>query len=139
MELIDSFGRKINYLRLSVTDRCNMRCRYCIPVEGVKKLHRRDILSYDELFRIARTAVDLGIEKIRITGGEPLVRKGICGFISRLSGMQGLNQLVLTTNGLRLEEMVDELKSAGVQRLNISLDSMKREVFSTITRGGFAH
>jgi GTP 3',8-cyclase len=136
MELIDSFGRKINYLRLSVTDRCNMRCRYCIPVEGVKKLHRRDILSYDELFRIARTAVDLGIEKIRITGGEPLVRKGICGFIARLSGMEGLNQLVLTTNGLRLEEMADELKSSGVQRLNVSLDSMKQEVFSTITRGG---
>jgi GTP 3',8-cyclase len=136
MELIDSFGRKINYLRLSVTDRCNMRCRYCIPVEGVKKLHRRDILSYDELFRIARAAVDLGIEKIRITGGEPLVRKGICGFIARLSGMGGLNQLVLTTNGLRLEEMAEELKSSGVQRLNISLDSLKNDVFSTITRGG---
>jgi len=136
MELIDSFGRKINYLRLSVTDRCNMRCRYCIPVEGVKKLHRRDILSYDELFRIARTAVELGIEKIRITGGEPLVRKGISGFLTRLSGIHGLNQLVLTTNGLRLEEMADELKSAGVQRLNISLDSLKRENFYTITRGG---
>ena len=136
MELIDSFGRKINYLRLSVTDRCNMRCCYCIPVEGVKKLHRRDILSYDQLYRIARTAVDIGIEKIRITGGEPLVRKGLSGFIARLSGMQGLKQLVLTTNGLHLEEMAEELKSAGVQRLNISLDSMKREVFPKITRGG---
>lgn len=136
MELIDSFGRKINYLRLSVTDRCNMRCLYCIPVEGVNKLRRGEILSYDQLYRIAQSAVKLGIEKIRITGGEPLVRKGISGFIDRLSGISGLKQLVLTTNGLHLEEMAYELKSAGVQRLNISLDSLKKEVFSTITRGG---
>lgn len=136
MELIDSYGRKINYLRLSVTDRCNMRCSYCMPVEGITKLHRKDILSYDELYSIAREAVSLGIEKIRVTGGEPLVRKGICAFLARLAGISGLKQLVLTTNGLRLEEMAEELRSAGVQRLNISLDSLKPEVFARITRGG---
>lgn len=136
MELFDSYGRKINYLRLSVTDRCNMRCTYCMPAEGVSKLLRKDILSYDELFRIAREAVTLGIEKIRVTGGEPLVRRGICGFLARLAGIPGLKQLVLTTNGLRLEEMAEELRAAGVQRLNISLDSLQPERFARITRGG---
>lgn len=136
MELIDSYGRKINYLRLSVTDRCNMRCSYCMPAEGVDKLPRADILSYDELFRIARAAVALGIEKIRVTGGEPLVRKGITGFLARLADIHGLRQLVLTTNALSLEEMAVDLRSAGVQRLNISLDSLRPEVFARITRGG---
>lgn len=136
MELIDSFGRKINYLRLSVTDRCNMRCSYCMPAEGVAKLQHADILSYEELYRIARAAVELGIEKIRVTGGEPLVRKGITDFLARLAGIPGLRELVLTTNGLFLEEMADNLRSAGVQRLNISLDSLRPEVFARITRGG---
>jgi cyclic pyranopterin phosphate synthase len=136
MELIDTYGRKINYLRLSVTDRCNMRCRYCMPAEGMNKLPRADILSYDELFRIAHAAVALGIEKIRLTGGEPLVRKGITGFLARLADIHGLRQLVLTTNGLRLEEMAEDLHAAGVQRLNISLDSLQPEVFTRITRGG---
>lgn len=136
MELIDSFGRKINYLRLSVTDRCNMRCRYCMPAGGIGKLRHEDILSYEDLFRIARTAVDLGIEKIRVTGGEPLVRKGITAFLARLAAIPGLKQLVLTTNGLMLGEMAGELRTAGVQRLNISLDSLKPETFARITRGG---
>ena len=135
MGLIDSFGRKINYLRLSVTDRCNMRCSYCMPAEGVAKLCHSDILSYEELFLIARTAVSLGIEKIRVTGGEPLVRKGIVDFLSRLSGIPGLRQLVLTTNGLCLDEMAEPLRAAGVQRLNISLDSLQPGVFASITRG----
>ena len=136
MELIDSFGRKINYLRLSVTDRCNMRCRYCMPAEGVAKLCHDDILSYEELFQIARSAVALGIEKIRVTGGEPLVRKGIIDFLAQLAVIPGLKQLVLTTNGLCLEEMAEDLRAAGVQRLNISLDSLQPEVFARITRGG---
>jgi len=134
--MIDSFGRKINYLRLSVTDRCSMRCLYCMPAEGVTKLPRKDILSYDELFRIACAATTLGIEKIRVTGGEPLIRKGISPFLARLSGIPGLKELVLTTNGLLLEEMAGELQSAGVQRLNISLDSLRPELFAHITRGG---
>jgi cyclic pyranopterin phosphate synthase len=136
MELKDSFGRTINYLRLSVTDRCNMRCRYCMPAEGVAKLCHEDILSYEELYRIARSAVALGIEKIRVTGGEPLVRKGIVEFLARLAGIPGLRQLVLTTNGLLLGKMADDLRAAGVQRLNISLDSLRPDVFGQITRGG---
>jgi len=134
--MIDGHGRKINYLRLSVTDRCNLRCRYCMPADGVPLLPHGQILSYEELFLVARTAVSLGIEKIRVTGGEPLIRKGILGFLSRLAGIPGLRQLVLTTNGLLLEEMAEPLKNAGVQRLNISLDSLVPENFARITRGG---
>lgn len=136
MSLIDSYGRKINYLRLSVTERCNLRCQYCMPPEGVSKLSHNDILSFEELLLAARTAVSMGIEKIRITGGEPLVRKGLVGFLARLAAIPGLKELALTTNGLLLEEMAAELRNAGVQRLNISLDSFRRETFSRITRGG---
>ncbi|HET6420769.1 MAG TPA: GTP 3',8-cyclase MoaA [Geobacteraceae bacterium] len=136
MALIDSFGRKISYLRLSVTDRCNLRCVYCMPPEGVRKLRHEDILSYEELLLLAETAVSIGIEKIRVTGGEPLVRKGILGFLGNLSSIPGLRQLVLTTNGMLLPEMAGGLRSAGVQRLNISLDSLEVETFARITRGG---
>ena len=134
--MIDGYGRKINYLRLSVTDRCNLRCRYCMPEGGIPLLPHGGILRYEELLLVARTAVILGIEKIRVTGGEPLVRKGILGFLSRLSEIPGLRQLVLTTNGLLLDEMAEPLKDAGVQRLNISLDSLVPENFRRITRGG---
>lgn len=136
MKLIDSFGRKINYLRLSVTDRCNMRCRYCMPEDGVDKLAHQEVLSYEELDRIARAAVSLGIQKIRVTGGEPLVRKGIVPFLSGLSAIPGLKQLVLTSNGVLLEEMASDLRAAGVQRLNISLDSLDPANFCAITRVG---
>jgi cyclic pyranopterin phosphate synthase len=135
MELIDSFGRKINYLRLSVTDRCNMRCLYCMPADGIPLVTHHDILSYEELLRVARAAVAAGIEKIRVTGGEPLVRRGIVPFLAQLAALPGLRQLVLTTNGLHLEEMAGELRQAGVQRLNVSLDSLRPETFSAITRG----
>lgn len=136
MELIDSYGRKINYLRLAVTDRCNLRCQYCMPAEGIPKLTHQDILSYEELLLLARAAVSLGIEKIRVTGGEPLVRKGIVEFLTQLSSIAGLKHLVLTTNGLLLEEMAGDLRQAGVQRLNISLDSLQPEIFKRITRCG---
>jgi len=136
MQLIDTYGRRINYLRLSVTDRCNLRCCYCMPAEGVAKLEHRELLSYEELFRVASACVDQGIEKIRVTGGEPLVRKGLSGFLQRLSGIAGLKELVLTTNGILLEELAAPLREAGVARLNISLDSLKPEVFARITRGG---
>ncbi|MBI1922003.1 MAG: GTP 3',8-cyclase MoaA [Geobacter sp.] len=136
MQLIDSHGRHINYLRLSVTDRCNLRCSYCMPADGVPKLSHGDMLSYEELFRVASESVALGIEKIRLTGGEPLVRRGIVQFIERLAAIPGLKELVLTTNGLLLAEMAQSLRSAGVKRLNISLDSLKPEVFASITRGG---
>lgn len=136
MKLRDSIGRAINYLRLSVTDRCNLRCSYCMPEEGVGKHAHSDILSYEELYEIARVAVSIGITKIRITGGEPLVRKGIIGFLHRLSEIPGLKQLVLTTNGVLLEKMAADLLAAGVQRLNISLDSLNPQTFAQISRCG---
>jgi GTP 3',8-cyclase len=136
MELTDSFGRRINYLRLSVTDRCNLRCRYCMPGEGVPHLTRGAILSYEDLLFIARTAMRLGIEKVRVTGGEPLIRKGIASFLARLAEIPDLQHLALTTNGLLLEEMAGSLHDAGVQRLNISLDSLRPATFAVITRGG---
>lgn len=135
MGLTDSFGRKINYLRLSVTDRCNMRCVYCMPAEGISLMKHGDILSYEELLLIAEAAVANGIEKIRITGGEPLVRKGILHFLEQLAAIPGLKQLVLTTNALNLDTMAADLRSAGVQRLNISLDSLHPETFAAVTRG----
>ena len=136
MALIDTFGRRINYLRLSVTDRCNLRCSYCMPEEGVEKLTHSEVLSYADLLRISAEAVAAGIEKIRVTGGEPLVRKGILTFLERLAALPGLKELVLTTNGLLLKEMAQGLRDAGVQRLNISLDSLQPETFARITRGG---
>ncbi|GFO66491.1 GTP 3',8-cyclase [Geomonas limicola] len=135
MGLIDTYGRRINYLRLSVTDRCNMRCSYCMPEGGVEKLSHCEVLSYEDLLRIAREAVSAGIEKIRVTGGEPLVRKGILSFLQQLAALEGLKELVLTTNGLLLKQMAQGLRDAGVQRLNISLDSLQAETFSKITRG----
>lgn len=137
MALLDPLGRTINYLRLSVTDRCNLRCTYCMPAAGVSKAAHGDILSYEEMYKIAHVAVSLGIDKIRITGGEPLVRKGIIGFLQQLAEIPGLGQLVLTTNGVLLEEMAADLRSAGVQRLNISLDSLDPEAFSRISRCGY--
>lgn len=136
MQLTDSLGRNINYLRLSVTDRCNMRCFYCMPKEGVVKKQHDAVLSYEELLLIAETSVEIGIEKIRITGGEPLVRSGIVGFLARLTAIPGLRHLALTTNGMLLPEMAADLYHAGVQRLNISLDSLNPATFSEITRGG---
>lgn len=136
MGLIDSYGRRINYLRLSVTDRCNLRCRYCMPAGGVPKLLHDEMLSYEDMLRVAGESVALGIEKIRITGGEPLVRKGLTGFLQRLASIPALRELVLTTNGLLLDEMAVSLRRAGVQRLNISLDSLRPETFARITRGG---
>jgi len=136
MPLTDRYGRRINYLRLSITDRCDMRCRYCMPEEGVAKLDHREVLSYEDLLLLAQAAVATGIEKIRVTGGEPLVRKGLVGFLRQLSAIPGLRHLVLTTNGQLLAEMAEELKQAGVQRLNISLDSLRPDVFAQITRRG---
>jgi cyclic pyranopterin phosphate synthase len=135
MQLTDTFGRTINYMRLSVTDRCNMRCVYCMPAGGIPLMSHGDVLSYEELLLIARCAVSSGIAKIRVTGGEPLVRKGIVPFLARLAAIPGLSELVLTTNGLHLHDMAEELRRSGVQRLNISLDSLRPETFAAITRG----
>ena len=136
MKLIDTYGRTISYLRLSVTDRCNLRCSYCMPEAGITKTNHADILRFEELEQITEIAVSLGIEKVRITGGEPLIRKGLVPFLARLSAIPGLNFLVLTTNGIRLAELAADLRAAGVERLNVSLDSLRPETFRAITCGG---
>lgn len=134
--MFDSFKRPINYLRISVTDRCNLRCAYCMPEEGIQQLAHRDILSFEEITEIVRHAVGLGITKIRITGGEPLVRKGIVYLISQLAQIPEIQDLAMTTNGLLLSEYAQDLKTAGLHRINISLDTLNPETFHRITRGG---
>ena len=134
--MTDGCGRTIRYLRLSVTDLCNYRCRYCMPEEGVCKRPRTDILSLEELAEIAGAAVACGIRKIRITGGEPLVRPGISTLCRRLREIPELKELCLTTNGSLLPELARPLREAGVDRLNISLDTLKPERFREITRWG---
>jgi len=132
--LIDTFERKIDYLRISVTDRCNLRCRYCMPAEGVPSVDHSQILSLEEVFRIARVAVALGVGKIRLTGGEPLVRKGLIPLIEKLCHLPQQPELTLTTNGLLLANQAQELKKAGLQRVNISLDTLHAERFEQMTR-----
>ncbi len=132
----DKLGRTINYLRLSITDRCNLRCCYCMPATGVPACEHGDILRYEELLKVAEAAVSLGIEKVRITGGEPLVRKGLISFLNQLGSLSGLSEMTLTTNGLLLEETAEQLKAVGVNRLNVSLDSLDPQTYAQITRGG---
>ncbi len=134
--MYDRINRKIDYMRISVTDRCNMRCVYCMPLDGVRGLGHGDILSYEEILRIANVAVTLGISKIRLTGGEPLIRKGLTGFIRDLARLDGIEDLSLTTNGTLLEARAEELADAGVTRINVSLDSLRPERFAELTRGG---
>lgn len=132
----DSYNRTIRYLRLSVTDLCNYRCAYCMAEEGVEKRAHEDILSIEELAEIGAAAVRCGVNKIRLTGGEPLVRRGILILCERLRALDGLSELTLTTNGARLGEMATDLKTAGVDRLNVSLDTLRSERFRAITRRG---
>ncbi|MDD5033712.1 MAG: GTP 3',8-cyclase MoaA [Methylococcaceae bacterium] len=136
--LVDRFGRRVNYLRISITDRCDFRCIYCMN-EDMSFLPRAQILTLEEIETIARAFVELGVEKIRITGGEPLVRKGVLDLLSHLGPLQGLRELVMTTNGSQLEAMAEDLKAAGVQRLNISLDTLDPERFRQMTRVGNLH
>lgn len=131
----DSYRRKIDYLRISVTDRCNLRCVYCMPPEGIELMDPHGILRYEELLRVARVAVEHGVTKIRVTGGEPLVRRGIIEFLSSLASLKDLEDLSLTTNGVLLRDYAQRLKDAGLKRVNVSLDTMKRERFLKITRG----
>ncbi len=134
-KLIDAYERKIDYLRISVTDRCNLRCVYCMPPEGIELIESKDILRYEEFLRIVRIAADHGVTKIRVTGGEPLVRKGIIEFLAELASIKGIDDLSLTTNGVLLKEYAQRLKEAGLRRVNVSLDSLKRERFLKMTRG----
>ncbi len=140
--LTDRFSRTISYLRLSITDRCNLRCLYCMPCipadekdgqQIIKYIDSQELLSYEEMFRIVRIAVSLGMTKIRLTGGEPLIRRGIMDFISRLSKLDGLKQIRLTTNGVLLGKYAATLLELGVNHLNISLDTLEREKFTAIT------
>ena len=134
--MIDRFGRNINYLRISVTDLCNLRCIYCMPECGVEKLDHKKILSVEEIEEIAKVAVQLGINKIRITGGEPLVRRGIEDIVKKISRIEGIDEVCMTTNGVLLPQKIDELIANGLTRINISLDSLEKDLYNEITRGG---
>src|SRR5215467_7631335 len=132
--LVDSYGRRIKSLRISITDKCNFRCTYCMPAEGLPWLKKAEILSYEEIERIARVAVGMGIEQIRLTGGEPLVRRDIPDLVRQLRKIEGLHSLSLTTNGILLKQLAGALAQAGLTRINVSLDSLVREKFARLTR-----
>lgn len=131
--MIDQWGRKINYMRVSVTDRCNLRCVYCMPLHGVQLGRHDEYLSYEELLRVVEAGLTLGIDRIRVTGGEPLVRRGVVSFLARLKPL-GVKDLSLSTNGLLFTPMAAELKAAGVDRVNFSLDTLKPDRFHRIAR-----
>lgn len=132
--LIDNHGRIINYLRLAVTDRCNLRCFYCMPEEGLEWLSRKELMTYEEMLRICNLLIQMGIDKIRITGGEPFVRKDLMQFLTSLSKLNGLKQLTITTNGVLTAPLVPELKKIGVRSVNLSLDTIDRNRFFSITK-----
>ena len=133
--LIDGFGREINYVRLSVTDRCDFRCVYCMS-EDMTFLPRQQVLSLEEIYRVGRVLVELGVKKIRLTGGEPLIRQNILWLVEKLAALDGLQELTMTTNGSRLKTLAQPLKDAGLDRINISLDSLNATRFHEITRTG---
>lgn len=132
--LIDPYNRSITYMRVSITDRCNLRCVYCMPEEGLDWTPTKEILTYDELVRIIGVAAKRGLKKVRITGGEPLVRKGVVGFIERLNQIEGIDELALTTNAVFLKDMAKDLYQAGLKGINISLDSLNPKTFSEVVR-----
>ena len=134
--LYDSFQRPINYLRISVTDRCNLRCIYCMPIEGIRTIPHDQILRYEEIHLVAQAAAKLGINKLRLTGGEPLVRSHLVELVKMLAKIEGIDDISLTTNGVLLKRYAAELKEAGLKRVNISLDSLHGEKFRGITRLG---
>lgn len=134
--LVDPFGREHNYLRISVTDRCNLRCVYCMPEEGLEFEPTEKILTYEEIADVVRIVAEMGIRKIRLTGGEPLVRKELEKLVAMISAIPGIEDIALTTNGIFLAPRAARLKEAGLTRVNISLDSLKPERFKMITRGG---
>ncbi len=134
--MTDACGRNIHYLRISVTDRCNLRCGYCMPEEGVPPIPHEEILSYDEVVRLVRIMAGLGIDRVRLTGGEPLVRKDITQLAAGVKQVPGIQYLGLTTNGVLLEEMAEDLLAAGVDGINISLDATEPERYAAITRRG---
>ena len=132
--MLDRFKRKINYLRISVTDRCNQRCVYCMPEEGVKMISHEDVLSFEEILEIVEVAAKFGIDKVRLTGGEPLTRRDILSLVLMLANVKGIKDLSMTTNGVLLEKYALPLKEAGLHRLNVSLDTIDRAKYKEITR-----
>ena len=136
MELRDKFERVIDYMRISITDRCNLRCVYCMPESGVKLFEHKDILTYEEIIRVAGVAAALGVRKIRLTGGEPLTRKNIFYLIASLKAINGIEDISLTTNGILLEKCAGRLADSGLNRVNISLDTLRPDRYKEITRGG---
>ena len=136
MPYLDAFNRPISYLRVSVTDRCNLRCLYCMPPEGVPWRPHEEVLRYEEIETVVRAAASLGITKVRITGGEPLVRKGLAGLVAMIARIPGIDDLAMTTNGTLLARYAEELKAAGLKRVNVSLDTLRPERFRRITRLG---
>ena len=134
--MIDKHSRKISYLRVSVTDLCNLRCVYCMPPGGSELSRKEEILSLEEILKLVKHGVSLGVNKIRITGGEPLVRKGIISLVNQIAEIKGIDDIAMTTNGVFLKEFATQLKSSGLSRLNISLDTMREDRFAEITRGG---
>lgn len=130
----DQYGREINYIRVSVTDRCNLRCVYCMPAEGVEQVPHQDILSYDEIARLIRIGAGKGITRVKLTGGEPLVRKGLAELVGKLKSTAGIEEVTLTTNGVLLKEQMAELAKAGIGAVNISLDTLDKEMYASIAR-----
>ncbi|WP_461634233.1 GTP 3',8-cyclase MoaA [Labilibaculum euxinus] len=134
--MLDNYNRNINYLRISVTDRCNLRCTYCMPEEGIDLMAHDEILSFEQITDFVKEAVATGINKIRLTGGEPLIRKGIVDLVKLLSDIHGIEEIAMTTNGILLDQFADQLAKAGLRRVNISLDTLNPEKYKKITRLG---
>lgn len=132
----DQYGRLIDYLRISVTDRCNLRCVYCMPEKGVTWIPHSEVLTYEELLTVGKAAAALGIKHIKITGGEPLLRKNVTEFIARLKKTKGIETVTLTTNGILLPNYIDQLSEAGIDGINISLDTLEEKKFRKLTRNG---
>ncbi len=133
IKLIDQYNRHLNYLRVSITDRCNLQCMYCVPRDLITRLSHEDILTYEEILHIITIGIRLGITKVRVTGGEPLVRKGVYDFLAELTRISGLSDVSLTTNGIYLEDNIERIRSAGISRINISLDTLNPQKYRQIT------
>lgn len=134
--MIDIYNRKIDYIRISVTDRCNLRCIYCMPEDGIKSVNHSEILSYEEIIHLCEAFAKIGISKIKITGGEPLVRSDLAYLIEKIKNINGINNVTLTTNGILLEEQIDSLVKAGLDAVNVSIDALDESTYKYITRIG---
>ena len=134
MELRDKFGRKISYLRLAITDRCNLRCQYCMPAHGIDIVDRKELLSYKEMYRITRVLSELGVNKVRLTGGEPFVRRDFVNFLESLSFKDKLDEINITTNGALISNHIDKLEALKINAINLSIDSLQKDKFAKITR-----